>query len=192
LKNQAQLSSNSIYVGKIPSSPQVGDIRITYKEVKPMNISLVANQINNTFEPYYAKAGGTIELLTSGIHSNEAMFQQAEKSNTILTWILRGAGFLVMLMGFQLIFGPLSVFADVLPILGSIVGAGTGFIAAMIAGILSCLTIGIAWIVYRPIIGIIMLAISGGIGFLLFTRLRKNKPAPAGTGSPLPDTNTAE
>lgn len=189
LKNQARLASNSIYIGDSPSSPQVGDIRITYKEVKPMNISLVANQINDTFEPYYAKAGGTIELLVSGIQSADAMFQEAEKSNTILTWILRGAGFLVMLVGFQLIFGPLSVFADVLPILGSIVGAGTGFIAALIAGVLSCLTIGIAWIVYRPIIGIVMLAISGGIGFLLFTRLRKNKPAPAVAGSSQLDGN---
>lgn len=192
LKDKAQLGSNSIYVGKSSSNPQVGDVRISYKEVRPINISLVANQINDTFEPYHAEAGGTVELLVSGIQSADAMFQQAVKSNKILTWIVRGAGFLVMLVGFQLIFGPLSVLADVLPILGSIVGAGTGFIAALIAGILSCLTIGIAWIVYRPVIGIIMLGISSGLGFLLFTRLRKNKPASAAAEVLLPDIDTKE
>ncbi len=179
LKKQAEVTSNAIYIGENPSRPQIGDIRVTFNEVEPTTISLVANQVNDTFEPYQAKAGGTIELLNSGVHSAEAMFQQAEKSNTIMTWLLRGVGFVIMLIGFQLIFGPLSVFADVLPILGSIVGAGTGLIAAMIAGVLSCLTIAIAWIVYRPVIGIIMLAISGGIGFLLFVKLKKSPPVQA-------------
>ena len=186
LKDQTLLSSNTIYLGKNSVSPQVGDIRISFKEVKPMNISLVANQENNTFEPFHAKAGGTIELLESGTHSAEAMFQQARKSNTILTWVLRGVGFVVMLIGFQLILAPLSIFADVLPILGSIVGSGTGIIAGMIAGILSCLTIAIAWIVYRPLIGIIMLILSGGIGFFLFTKLRKTPPVLADPAAAVP------
>lgn len=192
LKNQGQVSSNTIYLGSNPGSPQVGDIRISFKEVKPMTISLIANQVNGTFEPYHAKAGGTIELLQSGTFSADAMIQQAQKSNTILTWILRGVGFVVMLIGFQLILGPLSVFADVLPILGSIVGAGTGLIAGLIAAILSSLTIAIAWIVYRPLIGIIMLVVSGGIGFLLFSKLRKAEPLQpnaAGTAPPLPSEN---
>ncbi len=192
LKNKAQVNANTIYIGTHPGSPQIGDIRVSFQEVKPMTISLVASQVNNTFEPYHAKAGGTIELLHSGTHSAEAMFQQAQKSNTILTWILRGTGFVIMLIGFQLILAPLSVFADVLPILGSIVGAGTGLIAAMIAGIISCLTVAVAWIVYRPLIGIIMLVLSGGIGFFMFTRLKKApaaQPVPASTSPPpAPDT----
>ncbi len=183
LKEQAKLSSNTIYVGKRPANPKVGDIKISFTEVKPMDISIVAKQVNNSFEPYLAKAGGTIELLESGMQSAEAMFQQAQQSNTILTWILRGVGFIVMLIGFQLIFAPLSVFADVLPILGTIVGAGTGLVAGLIAGILSSITIAIAWIVYRPIIGIIMLAISGGIGALLFIKLRKTKAVETATAA---------
>ena len=187
--NKAQVSSNTVYIGANPGSPQVGDIRISFKEVKPMTISLVANQVNDTFEPYHAKAGGTIELLQSGTFSAEAMFQQAQKSNTILTWILRVVGFVLMLLGFQLILAPLSVFADVLPILGSIVGVGTGLIASLVAGVLSFLTIGVAWIVYRPLIGIIMLVLSGGIGFFMFTKLKKApavQAAPATAAAPPP------
>lgn len=81
------------------------------------------------------------------------MFQQAQKSNTILTWLLRGAGYIVMVIGFSLILGPLSVFADVVPIFGTIVGAGTGFIAALIAGLLTFLTVEIDGYRSSPDIG---------------------------------------
>ena len=150
-----------------------------------MEISLVAYQVSNTFEPYHAKAGGTIELLEPGIHSADAMFQQAQKSNTLLTWVLRVVGFIVMLIGFQLIFAPLSVFADVLPILGSIVGVGTGLIASLVAGVFSFLTIAVAWFVYRPVLSIILIAAAGGIGFLIFTKLRK-APHVSGAEAPPP------
>lgn len=175
-KERAQVASNTIYLGNDPASPEIGDIKISFNEVKPMDISLVANQINDTFEPYHAKAGGTIELLEPGVHSADAMFQQAQKSNTILTWVLRGVGFIVMLFGLRLTLAPLSVFADVLPILGSIVGMGTGLVAGLLAAILSSLTISVAWFVYRPFLAVIMVAIAGGAGFFLFTRLKKTPP----------------
>ena len=183
LKEKAKVTSNTIYIGEDASNSQIGDIRISFKEVNPMDISLIANQVNNTFEPYHADAGGTIELLVTGTHSAEAMFQQAQKSNSIMTWVLRGVGFIVMLIGFQLILAPLSIFAYVLPILGSIVGVGTGLIASLIAGIFSFLTIAIAWFVYRPLLSIILLIIAGGIGFILFNKLRKTPPVEAGSTS---------
>ena len=186
LADKSKVISNTIYMGHEPSTPQIGDFRISFQEVKPHDISLVANQLNNTFEPYRAKAGGTIELLETGIHSADAMFQQAQKSNTILTWVLRVVGFIIMLIGFQMILAPLSVFADVLPILGSIVGVGTGLIASMVAGIFSFLTIAIAWFVYRPVLSIILIVIAGGIGFLIYTKLRKAAPAEQASTTSVP------
>ena len=144
------VSGGTIYLGGDPEAPRIGNTRVSFQEVRPMDISLVARQVNATFEPYQAQAGGTIELLESGTHSAEAMFQQAQKSNTILTWALRGGGLFLMFIGLQLILGPLSVLADVVPLFGSIVGAGTGLIAGLLAAVLSFCTIAVAWIVYRP------------------------------------------
>ena len=174
LEDQAQVTSNTLFFGSNPASPRIGDVRISFKEVKPRDISLVARQKNSSFEPYIAKAGGTIELLVTGIQNAESMFQQAEKSNTILTWVLRAVGFFVMFLGFKTILAPLSILADVLPILGSIAGAGTSLVSGLIAVVLSLLTISIAWFVYRPLLGIIIIALAGGAGFLLFIKLRKN------------------
>jgi len=146
----------------------------------------VSRQVNATFEPYQTQAGGTIELLATGTHTAAAMFQQAQKSNTILTWALRGGGLFLMFFGLQLILGPLSVLADVVPLFGSIVGAGTGLIAALVAAVLSFCTIAVAWIVYRPLFGIILLVAAGGIGFLALSRMRKAPPAVAPVPPPPP------
>lgn len=182
-----QIGDVMLPVKEIHTEPQIGDLRVSFQEVRPLDISLVANQVGNTFEPYHAKAGGTIELLQNGIHAADTMFQQAQKSNTILTWVLRVVGFIIMLIGFQLILAPLSVFADVLPILGSIVGVGTGFIASMLAGVFSFLTVSIAWFIYRPILSVILIILAGGIGVLIYTKLKKATPvAPEAPAPPPP------
>jgi hypothetical protein len=175
---EGTVKGGTIYLGGDPEAPRIGTTRVSFQEVKPMEISLVASQVNSTFEPYRAKAGGTIELLESGTHSAEAMFQQARKSNTILTWVLRAGGLFLMFIGLQLILGPLSVLADVVPLFGSIVGAGTGLIAGLLAAVLSLCTIAVAWIVYRPLIGIVLLAGAIAGGFLLTARLKKAPSAP--------------
>lgn len=51
-----------------------------------------------------------------------------------------------MMIGLNLILRPLSVVADVLPIAGTIVGAGVGVVAFLVAAPATLLTIAIAWL----------------------------------------------
>ena len=75
-----------------------------------------------------------------------------------------------MLVGFSLLFRPLSVLADVVPFIGNIVGAGTGFVALLLSLPLSLLVISVAWIFYRPLIGIpLVIAAVAGFVFLIRT-----------------------
>ena len=113
-----------------------------------------------------------------GKHTADAMFTSAQESNKMLTWILRVVGFVVMFIGFSLLFKPLSVVADVLPIAGDIVGIGTGIVAFLLAAPLSLITIAVAWIFYRPLIGVPLLILAGvGLFFLFkkFAAVRKAK-----------------
>ncbi|MCW5210069.1 hypothetical protein VU10_07890, partial [Desulfobulbus sp. US1] len=75
--------------------------------------------------------------------------------------------------------GVFSVLADVLPFLGSIVEAGTGFIAFLLAGVLSLITIAVAWIVFRPLLGIILLAIAVGLVVLIGSKIKAGKASKA-------------
>jgi hypothetical protein len=45
------------YLGYAPSSPQIGDLRITFESVDPLEVSLVSRQAGETFEPYLASTG---------------------------------------------------------------------------------------------------------------------------------------
>ncbi len=167
---------DGFYLGGDPAHPEIGDMRISFSVVLPTEISIVARQTGSTFEPYHTVAGGNIELLETGIHTADSMFSKARQSNTILTWMLRFAGFFLMTVGLSMILSPLVVLADVVPMIGSIIGAGTTVIAALFSAVLSCVTIGIAWLFYRPMLGFTVLGTAFLIGVLLFRRIRGSEP----------------
>jgi hypothetical protein len=171
--------SGGFYSGETPDQPRIGDLRISFSMVGETDVTVVARQIGNSFEPYRAKAGSTVDLQRKGIASADEMFTSAGEANVLLTWILRGAGFLLMAIGIGMILKPLSVLASVLPILGDIVGAGTGIIAFLLSGVLSLVTIAIAWIFYRPLLGIVLLVVGGGLVCGVMHLIRKARAARA-------------
>jgi len=105
------------------------------------------------------------------------MFQAAEEGNAVLTWILRLVGSLAILFGWSLLFNPMKVLADVVPIFGSIVGAGTGLVAFLLTLVIAPAVIGVAWLFYRPLIGLAVLSLTA-LGIFGLIRLRR-KPAVA-------------
>ncbi|NWK55927.1 TMEM43 family protein [Verrucomicrobiaceae bacterium N1E253] len=165
------------YYGKSPDAPEVGDLRISFRHIpSPTEVSMIAQQKGTGFEPFIGKSGASIYMLQVGNHSAQAMIEQAKNSNSTKTWIIRGVGLLVMFFGFSLIFNPLSVVADVIPIAGSIVGVGTGIVSFLLAVPLSLATIAVAWVYYRPIIGIpLLIAAAVGIFFLIQKLYRYNR-----------------
>jgi len=178
---KAVAGQNLFYVGKDPANPAVGDARVAFKAVRPAVVSLVARQVGGTFEGYHAKAGGTVDLLEYGQKSADAMFKAAQDANTTLTWILRGIGFFVMFLGLVMVFKPISVFGDVIPIVGTLLGAGLAVFAGAVAAALSLITIAISWLVFRPLMGIGLLVLAGGAiaGLIYLSKSRKALPAAA-------------
>jgi len=187
----AEFHGSSIYLGENPSSPQIGDLRITYHVVAPIEVSIVSSQFGQTFKPYQTEAGGSIDMLEPGRVGAEMMFRQAQQSNVMWTWIYRLGGFVLMLVGMAMILRPLSVAGDVIPFLGSIIGAGTGILSFLIAAPFACLTIAVAWLRYRPAIGASLLfaaVVAAGIVFILSKR-GKSAPQPAPSDTQTIQTN---
>jgi len=165
---KVQFNNGQYYLGANPASPVVGDVKVSYQAAMPTDVSVIAQQTANSFNAFTGDSGTTINMLKVGNHNADSMFSGAQASNKMLTWILRVVGFVVMFFGFSLVFKPLSVVADVLPIAGTIVGVGTGIVAFLLAAPLSLITISIAWIFYRPMIGVPLLLVACiGIFFLI-------------------------
>lgn len=164
----------TLYLGPDSQSPEIGDCRVTFEVTRPAAVTVIAQQTGQTFQPYQTKAGDALSMLRMGTISAEQMFEMAHADNNMLTWILRGVGALVMFVGITMIAKPISVVADVLPILGNIAETGIAIVAGLLTVAGSCLVIGIAWLFYRPLIGVPLLLVSVGAIVMLF-RSRKGR-----------------
>lgn len=175
LGGNVHLSDGAIYVGVDPASPRVGDLRISFERVTAPQLSVVARQAGSGLGRYQTKAGDQLLIVAKGVVPAAQLFSEAQAANTTLTWILRGGGALAMFVGFGLFFRPLGVLGDVLPILGDVIRMGTGAIAFVLTLLLATTTIAIAWLYYRPLVGIAMLAIGigGTVGMIMLARRRR-------------------
>jgi hypothetical protein len=175
LKGRARAAGASVYVGSDPSFPAIGDMRITFEKTPVGQVSVIGRQWGPNIAPYTTSQKTTLNMLETGAHTPAQMFTSAENANTLRTWIIRFLGFLCMFIGFTTIFKPLAVVADVVPFVGSLVSAGTGFVAFALAAPLSFVVIAAAWIVYRPVLGILLAVGALGVFVGLFVIARKKK-----------------
>ena len=175
----AETRGNKLNNRDVVGQTRIGDMRVTFSVVYPHEVSLISKQHGDTFVAYTAKNGKKLNYLEDGVKDAAAMFETARTNNAIMTWLVRVGGFLLLFIGLSMIFKPLSVLADVLPILGDLVEMGMGLVAGLIALICALVTIAIAWIFYRPVLGILLLAAAGGLVFMFIKKRMAAKKAKA-------------
>jgi hypothetical protein len=179
LRWKARIFDGGIYIGRSPSSPEVGDLRVSFEVVRPTLVSVVAQQTGSGLGPYRASNANSIELLSLGAVAADAMFQGAQQSNRVSTWIYRLLGFLLITFGVKRFFRPLSVMADVVPAIGNLVEAVTGFVAYLLAGALTLIVVAVAWLYHRPALAITLLLLAGAAllagGIAIVKVLKRNR-----------------
>ena len=173
------IQGNTLYVGRQPGTPSIGDVRVTFFETPAAEVSILAKVNGDTFVPFRASNGNTFSRLSMGVQDMNSMFDAAKSSNATTAWLLRGLGVVLCIAGFGMIFAPLKVLADVIPLLGSIVGAGTGLVAGLLGSAWSLVIIAIAWIRFRPVLGFCLLGAALTLVILLFIKGRMKKANPA-------------
>ena len=179
----AETRNNPKNVRDVASQTRIGDMRVTFRVVYPHEISLIAKQHGDTFVDYTAKNGKKLNYLEDGVKDAAEMFETARTNNKIMTWLVRIGGFLLMFIGLSMVLKPLSVLADVLPILGDIVEMGMGLVAGLLALVCALVTIAVAWLFYRPILGAILLAVAGFFIWKLVQKRKAAKIAKAASGA---------
>ena len=167
-KEYLHVSNNTVYFGANPSSPAIGDLRVTITYTPPGgDLSVIAQVQNNTFVNYITKNGKSFSSVQNGVVSAEEMFESEHQSNSMWTWILRLVGLFLVIGGLKSMFSILPTLFKVLPFLGNIVGAGVGLICSVLGFVWSFIIFAIAWLFYRPLIGILLLLVAGaGIWYL--------------------------
>ena len=179
-----------------PSNPKIGDIRIKYENSPVCDVTVIAKQVGNAVERYKIDEDLSYMDIRNGNLAAKDVFASNEQSESMMVWFLRILGFCVMAAGFNAIFKPLSVLADVLPFLGNIAEAGCGIISKLLAFGLSLLVIAVAWLFYRPLLAIGLFILMGAAIFGIITLMSKAKAAKAAApaapaAEPAPETPAA-
>jgi hypothetical protein len=170
-----------VYRAQNPSDPAIGDIRVTYSAVPAQTMSVIALQASGILAPYPGVNGYQVGLAEPGLVTADVMVKEKKHEEQSLTWILRGVGFAVMLIGFFLAGGPLATLVAFLPFLEDIVDVGVFLIAFMMAVPLTLFVIALAWFAHRPLLsgGLIVAGIAAAIGLRMLRRGRPRQPASA-------------
>ncbi|MCR5326252.1 MAG: TMEM43 family protein [Bacteroidales bacterium] len=168
-------NGNVLYIGLNPNSARVGDVRVTYEMVLPGDVSILAKVNGNTFDKYTAKNGYSLMTLEDGTVGMDEMFANEHAANKTTAWILRLIGILLIFFGFKNIFNIITQLLKVLPFLGNIANLGVNLVAGVLAFAWSLIVIAIAWLWYRPVLGIILLAAAGALIWFLGKKSKEKK-----------------
>ena len=173
--NYVHVSDNQLYLGLEPGSPTVGDVRIKFERVAPSHeVTVVAVVNGDGFGPFKAKNGYMLEKLVMGKKDMDQFFEDEQETNTFNTWAYRILGIIMVIGALKLIFGFVVTLTKIVPFLSTIVGWGVGVICTVLGVVWSLIVIAIAWLFYRPIVGIALLVIAG-ILVWIFALGGKNK-----------------
>ncbi len=169
-----QITNDYIYIGKSSiDTPQIGDMKISYY-ILPAGTEVIAFAKKNglTLEKFKAENGVEAYRLFKGTRDEALAAVQTE--DTIMRWVFRGIGFMMMWIGMMMILGPLSVISDIIPFIGKVTGMILSGITFLIAFVLSAITIVVSMILHNIyallVIGLLLI---GLIGFVLYKRRQK-------------------
>ena len=172
-KWEYKIFEGSYYKGADPLKPNIGDIRISYEYVPSgVNISIIGQQKADDTITSLTIKDSSVYLQMSGLKTKDEMVNSFRKGNQIFTNLIRLVGWLLMFIGLNMLINPLVVIFKILPFASRIVGFITSGIMFLISLALSLLTIAIAWFAYRPVMSIILLAVIGGLIYLIKTKFK--------------------
>jgi transmembrane protein TMEM43 len=168
--------SGELYVGNEPASPTIGDLKVRLFANVAGEASVVGMQQSDRITPYRSTNGDTIFLTAPGLKPASEMFDTAQSSNSLTTWVIRLVGTLAVLVGFRMMFAIVGVVGDLVPFVGDVLRFATGFASLALTCVVAPVVIGTAWIAYRPVLGATVV-VSGLLLAAAFFYLGKSRAA---------------
>lgn len=185
----ASLTVDGDRLSTVDGSPKIGDIRVRFERLPDGPVSVVG-RVQGDRLGVERRELGELLLLERGQQTAEQLFSAAENRNTGLSWAIRIGGFVLMWVGFGMVFGPLAVFADVLPFLGRLTRMVTGLISGVLAAVISFAAIASGWLYNRPwLLGLMLIGVAGLVAWLTLRGKRSGPVGPPPSMPPPPPTH---
>jgi len=169
--HMVHVSGNEVYYGRSPSDPAIGDVRVTFTKILPLQLSLIAKVSGDTFEKYMTETGKTFTVVKRGSVSAETMFSSAHSANTLDAWMFRLILLVISILTWRPMYNVLPDFFKSSAFLDSLRKAGLKAFQIVMGCVWTCFVIAVAWLQYRPLVSVALL--SCVIAGLMY--LRKNE-----------------
>lgn len=187
VKSMALASDGRLYTGSGgPTSPSPGDQRVTFSAAAPSHGSVIARlERGGRLVPFRVpKTGRDLLLSYEGELTPDEMFDRAHAANSVTTWALRGAGWLLAVIGLALVLQPAAVAPTWIPLIGSLAGdvvsCGITVVALIVGSTTATATVAVAWFAVRPMLSAGLLAACAAVfGATMWWGRRQRTPAAA-------------
>jgi Protein of unknown function (DUF1625). len=170
-----------------PSSPQIGDVRISWQYNGWKEVSVLAKLTGTTFTSWTSQVGKPVNRVFSGVRSSGEMLEIMRNEDKLFKWAMRLLGLILIFAGYMSFISPLTKLVGYIPILGNVVNFTFGLIIFLLSLVQSLLVIIIAWFRFRPVLSIFLLVVVAVIGGLVFY-IKKKHPTSASQPPQTPQT----
>jgi len=141
--------------------PEVGDYRVqfSYAGRHGDKYTAVGRQSGREIRPYQTEGGEELLLLQDGVRGAGEVFHTEQFNNQTATWIYRLAGWFVTFLGLSCLSSLLEMMMDQYPIMRKMVAMGVTSLHFSVSITLSLFIIGVGWVWYRPLLGLLLLVV---------------------------------
>ncbi len=184
-------AGNVLFLGRTAAVPEIGDVRITFEKIVPAKVTIISQVKGNTFKPYKAENGKRFQTLVMGEQDSSEIFDSEHAANNMWLWLLRIIGVMLVIAALKGIFAFLTILLKFLPFLSNIIGWGVGVVCTVVGIAWSLIVIAVAWLFYRPLLGIGLLVLAGFLVWVFAFKGKEKLAAMARKGgqNPVPQAN---
>jgi hypothetical protein len=155
---------NEYYLGRDPEYPEIGDLRISYSVYTPGPVSILAARAGNSFAPYRVEvplpaartvlkalspSSGEVDIVRAGTLTVQELVQSDRRLGAAMTWTMRVAGVLLMVVGVKLLIWPGAVLLRVMPTVRRLVKHGRRWVATRLGVGLAVIIATFTWVLGR-------------------------------------------
>ncbi len=153
LHDKTYAMENVLYIGDNPSAPEVGDLKVSYRQASANSpVTVIAQKYKNTFVPFHpAKSKAAVYLIESGDLKSGDMFKLSQKKEDQDLFGKRCLAALMTFIAILLFAMPLSQLFDTIPFIGDMFDRALVPSALVITGLINGILIAGIWLRYDPI-----------------------------------------
>lgn len=151
VKSRLKLAGQSLYLGRDPGMPEIGDCRIAFQLVRPQVVSVLGEQHGAELISHRTHAGGHVFVVQPGTSSAQALLEAADLGTSSLTWMARAMALVLASFAFTVWLSVFAAGARSAPRVGRYVLPGLALLGTSFGAVTAGVAVGSAWLNERPV-----------------------------------------